>query len=127
MGDVSIMLLSGILPAILLVLYVRYRDKQQPEPWSKIIKGVFYGILSVVVTMLITQIWDHLPFIIGLGWLYEVPIVRSIFTSFYNAAIPEEKFLTGTSRKSLSSENSTISSKCAFINFRSKPIIAPFI
>ena len=90
MGDVSIMLLSGLLPAILLVLYVRYRDKQQPEPWSKIIKGVFYGILSVVVTMLITQIWDPLPFIVGLGWLYEVPIVRSIFTSFYNAAIPEE-------------------------------------
>ena len=90
MGDVSIMLLSGLLPAILLVLYVRYRDKQQPEPWSKIIKGVFYGLLSIVVTILISQIWSPLPYILGLGWLYDVPIVRGIFTSFYNAAIPEE-------------------------------------
>jgi RsiW-degrading membrane proteinase PrsW (M82 family) len=90
MEDVSIMLLSGLLPAILLVLYVRYRDKQQPEPWSKIIKGVFYGLLSILVTVLITQIWNPLPFVLGLGWLYEVPIVRGIFTSFYNAAIPEE-------------------------------------
>lgn len=90
MEDVNIMLLSGLLPAILLVIYIRYRDKQQPEPWSKIIKGVFYGLLSILVTVLITQIWNPLPFVLGLGWLYEVPIVRGIFTSFYNAAIPEE-------------------------------------
>lgn len=90
MEDVNIMLLSGLLPAILLVLYIRYRDKQQPEPWAKIIKGVFYGILSIVVSILISQIWSPLPYIMGFGWIYEVPIVRGIFTSFYNAAIPEE-------------------------------------
>jgi len=90
MGDVIIMLFAGLLPAILLVLYVRYRDRQQPEPWSKIIKGVFYGILSIVVTIIINQIWSPFPYIMGLGWLYDIPIVRGIFTSFYNAAIPEE-------------------------------------
>lgn len=90
MGDVIIMLFAGLLPAILLVLYVRYRDRQQPEPWSKIIKGVFYGILSIVVTIIINQIWSPLPYILGIGWLYDIPIVRGIFTSFYNAAIPEE-------------------------------------
>ncbi|MBO4892383.1 MAG: PrsW family intramembrane metalloprotease, partial [Prevotella sp.] len=90
MGDVIIMLLAGLLPVVLLVLYVRYRDGQQPEPWSKIIKGVFYGIFSILVTIIITQIWNPLPYILGIGWLYDIPIVRGIFTSFYNAAIPEE-------------------------------------
>ena len=90
MGDLITMMLSGLVPAILLVLYVRYRDRQQPEPWGKIVKGVFFGIISIFVSMLISQIWNPLPFIMGIGWLYEVPIVRGIFTSFYNAAIPEE-------------------------------------
>ena len=84
------MLLAGLLPAFLLVLYVRYRDKKQPEPWSKIIKGVIYGILSVVLVMFIHRIWDYLPSIFGIDWLYNIPIVRGVFISFYNAAIPEE-------------------------------------
>lgn len=90
MGSVIIMLLAGLLPAILLVLYIRYRDKQQPEPWGKIVKGVIYGVLSIFFTILISQIWEPLPFIFGLGWLYDIPIVRGIVISFYNAAIPEE-------------------------------------
>ena len=89
-GDVIIMLLSGLLPAILLVLYIRYKDKQQPEPWSKIAKGVFYGILSIGVSVFISQMLNPLPSALGLGWLYDIPFVRGIFTSFYNAAIPEE-------------------------------------
>ena len=88
--DVIIMILAGLLPAILLVLYVKYRDKQQPEPWSKIAKGVLYGILSIVLTIVITRFWNPLPFIMGIGWVYDIPFVRGIFTAFYNAAIPEE-------------------------------------
>ena len=90
MGDIIIMLLAGLLPAILLILYVRYRDKLHPEPWSKIAKGVFYGVLSIIVSSLISLIWEPLPYLMGFGWLYNTPIVRGIFTSFYNAAIPEE-------------------------------------
>ena len=90
MEDVNIMLLSGLLPAILLVLYIRYRDKQQPEPWSKIVKGVFYGIISIFVSLLISEIWEPLPFLMGLGWVYDIPIVRGVAIAFYNAAIPEE-------------------------------------
>ena len=90
MGNVGIMLLSGLLPAVLLVLFVRYRDKQHPEPWGKITKGVFYGVLSIVVTLIVSLVWIPLPQTLGFGWLYQVPVVRGIFTSFYNAAIPEE-------------------------------------
>ena len=67
-GDIILMMLSGLVPAVLLVLYVRYRDRQQPEPWGKIVKGVFFGILSIFVSMLISQIWNPLPFIMGIGW-----------------------------------------------------------
>lgn len=90
MGDIIIMLLAGLLPAILLVIYVKYRDREQPEPWGKIVKGIFFGVLSVVVSVLISQVWDILPYLLGFGWIYDVPIIRGIFIAFYNAAIPEE-------------------------------------
>lgn len=88
--DVIVMLLAGLLPAILLVLYVRHRDKLQPEPWPKILKGVLYGVLSIIVSSFISLVWEPLPYHMGLGWMYEVPVIRGILTSFYNAAIPEE-------------------------------------
>ena len=90
MGNLIIMLFASLLPAILLILYVRYRDKWQPEPWSKIVKGVFYGIISIFVSLLISEIWEPLPFLMGLGWVYDIPIVRGVAIAFYNAAIPEE-------------------------------------
>lgn len=84
------MLLASLLPAVVLVTYARYRDKNQPEPWSIMIKGVVWGILSIIVSYLISQFWNPIPYLIGYGWVYEIPVIRGIFIAFYNAAIPEE-------------------------------------
>lgn len=85
------MLLCSVAPAILLVAYVMYRDRRNPEPLGKIFKGVFFGILSAFVTLWVLHpILDSIPYEMGFGWLYEIPFVRGIMISFYNAALPEE-------------------------------------
>ena len=84
------MLLASLLPAILLIIYVRYRDRMQPEPWYRIIVGIIYGLLSVLLSLIILMIWSPLIYLMGFDWLYNIPIARSIVTAFYNAAIPEE-------------------------------------
>jgi len=90
MGTLIIILLCSVAPAFLLLYYARYRDRKQPEPWRKTWKGVWFGILSVALTILLHLVIDPIPYAIGLGWLYDVPLVRSIINSFYGAAIPEE-------------------------------------
>lgn len=38
------MLISSLLPAVLLIGYVRYRDRRRPEPMMRIIQAVIYGL-----------------------------------------------------------------------------------
>lgn len=88
--EVLIMLFCSLLPAALLVAFVIYRDRRNPEPAGKIIKGLFFGVLTAIVTLIVGQLWGLLPRITGWGWLYELPFVRGVVTAFYDAAIPEE-------------------------------------
>lgn len=90
MDSLMIMLLCSVAPAALLVWYARYRDRNQREPWRMVLKAVWYGVLSVVVTLTVQVVWQPLPGLLGLGWLYDVPYVRGVFMAFYDAAIPEE-------------------------------------
>ena len=90
LGHIIILLILGLVPAVFFVLFVRYKDRHQPEPWGKIFKGILFGVLSIVISVVISLLWEPLPYLIGVGWIYEIPIVRGIVTAFYNAAIPEE-------------------------------------
>ena len=79
------MILLGFLPAILLLIFVCYRDRQQPEPLSRLLLGVGYGVLSIILTFVFVGIM-HLfrpP-------LDQLPVIGNIFVAFYDAAIPEE-------------------------------------
>ena len=90
MDNLTLMLFCSIAPAILLIAFVRYRDRKNPEPWKKIFKGIFFGILSIIVTFVLHKIWLPIPYNMGFGWVYDIPLVRGVFTAFYEAAIPEE-------------------------------------
>lgn len=85
------MLICSIMPAFLLVLYVTYRDRKNPEPVGMIIKGVFFGMLSVFLTLgVLHPILAPIPELLGIYGLYDVPFIRCIMIAFYNAAVPEE-------------------------------------
>jgi len=88
--DEIIMLLCGIAPAALLIAYIRYRDRKNPEPWRMIVKGLMYGIISIPLALLFDAVMGPIPYSIGFGWLYDVPLLGSVFRAFYDAAIPEE-------------------------------------
>lgn len=90
MDSLTIMLLCSVAPAMLLLAYARYRDRKHPEPWTMVLKGVGFGVASVAVTICVNTMWQPLPFALGFGWLYEIPMVRGVFKAFYEAALPEE-------------------------------------
>ena len=46
MTSVYTIIFAAVLPAFLLVLYIWGKDKYDREPFSQIVKGVFYGVLS---------------------------------------------------------------------------------
>ena len=45
------MLISSLLPAVLLIGYVRYRDRRRPEPMMRIIQAVIYGLFSAFLAV----------------------------------------------------------------------------
>ena len=46
MTSVYTIIFAAVLPAFLLVPYIWGKDKYDREPFSQIVKGVFYGVLS---------------------------------------------------------------------------------
>ncbi len=88
--DTLIVLLCALAPAVLLVLYAMYRDRRNPEPLGKIVRGILYGIVSAFLTMLLVPFMDAALRAFGWGWVYTVPVLNGAFTAFYDAAIPEE-------------------------------------
>lgn len=88
--ETLIMLFCSLLPAALLVAFVIYRDRQHPEPAGKIVKGLFFGILTAIVVLILGSVFEVIPYLTGFGWFYSVPFLRGMATAFFNAAIPEE-------------------------------------
>ncbi|MBR1516143.1 MAG: PrsW family intramembrane metalloprotease [Paludibacteraceae bacterium] len=82
--DLLVMISAGILPAILLVAYIYWKDKYQREPISQIVRGFAYGIVAAIgATLLETAImWLIGTMPEGTG--------GALLQAFVVAAIPEE-------------------------------------
>ena len=79
-------LVAALLPIVILLIYIYYKDKRSSEPISQIIKAFLYGVLSVFVSLCIST-----PFkAIGLYTSEPTTISEAFSISFYGAAIPEE-------------------------------------
>lgn len=79
-------LFAAILPPILLVLYIYWRDKYQREPFSQLAKGFFYGILSTSVAAGIEALLSAT----GIVALEPATWLGALWKAFVGAAIPEE-------------------------------------
>lgn len=80
---------SALLPAFFLVGYVWFRDKNKREPIREVLRGVWNGVLSIALALIIvtpcTWLQQLLPFFAeGNG------IWGAVGTAFLSAAIPEE-------------------------------------
>jgi RsiW-degrading membrane proteinase PrsW (M82 family) len=79
-------LFAALLPIVVLIFYIYFKDRNAPEPTGQIVKAFFYGMLSVPLSLCMS---------IPLGWIGAYPaeatnILGSINTAFFGAAIPEE-------------------------------------
>ena len=88
--EVLYMLISSLLPAVLLIGYVRYRDRRRPEPMMRIIQAVIYGLFSAFLAVPLAMALEGLVYSSGYGIFAVLPFVRGVFSAFVGAAIPEE-------------------------------------
>lgn len=84
--SIIIILLAAILPALAWVVYIYEKDKYRREPLPWLLRGVFYGILSAGIALLLEL------FIKRMGWGTTEPttILQAFKNAFISAAIPEE-------------------------------------
>lgn len=66
----------AVLPALLLLAFMGWKDRQHPEPISALVKGLCFGAISIIISLSITSMFED----------FEDPILDA----FFNAAIPEE-------------------------------------
>lgn len=82
----SIVLISALLPVVILISYIYWRDKNSPEPTRMLVKAFVYGIISILVSLCIS-----IPFgALGLYSNQVSTVLDAIRQSFLSAAIPEE-------------------------------------
>lgn len=82
-----LLVISALLPAMILLGYIRFKDKSQPEPAKWIARGFVYGAISTFVSTLVV-----IP--IGVMGFYTATeattLSEAVRTAFFGAAIPEE-------------------------------------
>lgn len=90
MTEILTILFCALLPAVLLVGYVRYRDRQHPEPTGRILQAVIYGVFSALLSVPLAMALEGYALSSDYGLLAILPFVRGVFQAFVGAAIPEE-------------------------------------
>lgn len=82
----NIIIFAAILPAILLVAYIYWKDKYRREPLNLILRAVAYGVLSAGLAIALESL------ISALGLIPEEPhsFLGALWKAFVGAAIPEE-------------------------------------
>lgn len=85
-SNVYTIILAAIAPAIVLLLYIWWKDKYQREPFGQIAKGFMYGVISAALAIGLETA------IMLMGLLPEVTenFVHAMWRAFVGAAIPEE-------------------------------------
>jgi len=86
MTSLYTIIFAAILPAFLLVLYIWWKDKYQREPFSQILKGVAYGVISAGLAYVL-EVGVQL---FGLAPEEPMGFLQALWKAFVGAAIPEE-------------------------------------
>lgn len=71
-----LILTLALVPVLLLLVFISWKDREHPEPVSAMLKGLGFGVLSVFVSLFITMFQEDTP--------------DSFTVAFVGAAMPEE-------------------------------------
>lgn len=80
------MFVLSLLPVALLLWFV-YKCDYKPEPFNEVMRGLYYGALSIVVTFMIDAI---VLLFVGDEFMETPTPLHQLFRAFVGAAIPEE-------------------------------------
>lgn len=79
-------ILSALIPALVLLVYIYWRDRKSPEPIWQLIKATALGVLSIPLTYILLGPLISMDLIPNEAYTF----VDAIKISFLGAAIPEE-------------------------------------
>jgi RsiW-degrading membrane proteinase PrsW (M82 family) len=79
-------LLSAVLPGVLLLVFILWTDRKNPEPFQLIIKAVLCGFISLGVLRLF---WRYVPDYFTWAGVQDT-IIEKVRYAFLYAAFPEE-------------------------------------
>ena len=79
-------LLSALVPAIALLVYIYWRDRKSPEPFKLLLKATAWGAVSIPLTLCITTPLQSIGIIVD----DVFTLGDAINIAFLGAAIPEE-------------------------------------
>lgn len=85
-ANVYTIVLAAIAPAIVLLVYIWWRDKYQREPFGQIVKGFCYGVLSALLAVLL----ESLLMMTGMVTASAETFGQALVNAFVGAAMPEE-------------------------------------
>lgn len=84
-----IIILAAVLPALVIVGYIVFRDKNRREPISQVWKGVRYGVGSALLALVVGAPFSVLAEMVPV-LDYTETFWGAIYGSFFMAAVPEE-------------------------------------
>lgn len=81
------LVMAGVMPAILLVAYICWKDRKHPEPFWWIIYATVMGCASTLLATLFAYLIGALPF-----WelVPKGSVLHAWMTATFSAAVPEE-------------------------------------
>lgn len=82
----AIILITALLPVAILIYYIYKKDSQSPEPMGQLVKAFFYGVLSVPLSLCISNPLQWMGFFVDEPYSF----FECVNTAFLGAAIPEE-------------------------------------
>lgn len=83
----TLALIAALLPIVLLMAYIAFHDRQQPEPFAWLVRGVAYGVFAAILVIFLV---GPLPSVCSMFGLEELTPIGKVATAFGEAAIPEE-------------------------------------
>lgn len=84
-----IIILAAVLPALVIVGYIVFRDKNRREPISQVWKGVRYGVGSALLALVVGAPFSVLAEMVPV-LDYTETFWGALYGSFFMAAVPEE-------------------------------------
>lgn len=83
-------LISGLIPAVAVILFICFCDRRKPEPLKQIWKAVLFGVLSIPLALFGVACIEFTMALNGYDIFNEIPFIRGVYQAFFSAAIPEE-------------------------------------